>query len=285
MTSAVGYALGAMVLYGIGDFVFKLGSTGPYRTHHFVLAQSLASFTVILLYALVTGGLQPGWVALWGVAAGVFIFLGFNSFAHSLRHGNVSINAPIFRLNFIVTAMLSVLLLGERLTMVKIGGLALALLAVWLLLGAAGAQGAVDRHQLRRSLTLAVLATLALGTGNVLHKVGLGAGGVAATLLCAHSGTYLMLATTTAARSEGGLAIPSAVWPYALTGACVMMTAFVLMLQALARAEASVVVPIAQMGLVVSAPLGVAVLGEALTARKMAGVGAAVAALALLALA
>lgn len=285
MAAAVGYALGAMVLYGLGDFVFKMGSTGPYRTHHFVLAQSIASFTFILLFALVTQGLNPAWPALWGVAAGVFIFLGFNSFAHSLRHGNVSINAPIFRLNFIVTALLAALLLGERLTGVKLAGLALALLAVWLLLGAAGAQASVDRSELRRSLLLAVLATLALGTGNVLHKIGLGAGGVAATLLCAHSGTYLLLAALTAARSEGGLAIPSAVWPYALIGAFVMMTAFVLMLQALARAEASVVVPIAQMGLVVSAPLGVAVLGEAFTGRKVAGLAAALAALAMLALA
>jgi len=155
---------------------------------------------------------------------------------------------------------------------------------VWLLLGSVGPHVAADRRVVQRSLSLAVLATLALGTGNFLHKIGLGQGGVAATLLVAHSGMYLTLATLAAARSEGGLAIPRPVWPYALVGACMMMTAFVLMLQALARAEASVVVPIAQMGLVVSAPLGIAVLGESLTGRKVAGVGAAAAALALLAM-
>ena len=37
--------------------------------------------------------------SLLGFAAGVFMFIGFTAFAWSLRHGSISINGPIFRLN------------------------------------------------------------------------------------------------------------------------------------------------------------------------------------------
>jgi drug/metabolite transporter (DMT)-like permease len=49
------------------------------------------------------------------------------------------------------------------------------------------------------------------------------------------------------------------------------------------QTEASIAVPIAQMGFVVTALLGVAFLGEAFTWRKAAGIAVAVAALAFLA--
>jgi drug/metabolite transporter (DMT)-like permease len=56
--------------------------------------------------------------------------------------------------------------------------------------------------------------------------------------------------------------------------------AFAFMVDGMARAQASVVVPIAQMGFVVSALVGFAFLREPRTARKSAGLAAAVAALA-----
>jgi len=56
-----------------------------------------------------------------------------------------------------------------------------------------------------------------------------------------------------------------------------------LLFESLARGEASVLVPISQMGFVVTAVIGVAFLGEPLTARKSAGLAFAVGALACLA--
>jgi uncharacterized membrane protein len=55
------------------------------------------------------------------------------------------------------------------------------------------------------------------------------------------------------------------------------------MLHGLTEGPASVLVPIAQMGFIVTAALGVLVLHERMTARKGAGLAAALAALAALA--
>ena len=59
--------------------------------------------------------------------------------------------------------------------------------------------------------------------------------------------------------------------------------AFAFMVESMARGETSVAVPIAQMGFVVTALLGFLLLREPFTARKGAGIAAALAALASLA--
>ena len=284
MSAAIGYALAAMVLYGLSDFVFKRAATAPFETHQFMLVQSASFCTLTWLYGLATASLIAVPAVAWGAAADVFMFVGFNCFALSLQHGSVSANAPIFRLNFIITAALAIVLLGEPLSLEKLGGLALALVAIRWLVGAAGEAPGITAAAGRRSLTLVVIATVALGAGNFLHKVGLSHGGHPASLLAAHSSVFLTLATLVALRNDRGLVVPSAVWPYAIAGAATSMGAFVMLLSALALADASVVVPIAQMGLVVAAALGVLVLGEVFTPRKAAGMALAVAALGLLAM-
>ena len=63
-----------------------------------------------------------------------------------------------------------------------------------------------------------------------------------------------------------------------------LIVAFLFMLHGVALGPASVLVPIAQMGFVVPAALGMLVLREPMTARKAAGLVAALGALAALAL-
>ena len=65
--------------------------------------------------------------------------------------------------------------------------------------------------------------------------------------------------------------------------AVALALASVAMVESMARGEASIAVPIAQMGFVVTALLGFLFLREAFTARKGAGIAAALAALACLA--
>ena len=70
----------------------------------------------------------------------MFLFVAMYNFAASLQAGAVATNAPIFRLNFAITAALAILILGEKLTVMKAAALVCALLAVWLLLAEPGAK-------------------------------------------------------------------------------------------------------------------------------------------------
>jgi drug/metabolite transporter (DMT)-like permease len=288
MTSAIGFALAALVFNGLTDVAFKQAAAssmaGRFKMHHFIVAQSVLFFSATTLYGFLAGQLVWGPHVVTGILAGFFMFAGFNCFAWSLRHGSISVNAPIFRLNFLVTAALAIVLLGETATPLKLGGLAAALLAIWLLLGAGGSERGPLSAEGRRSLALALLATLCLGIGNTIHKVGLSMGGTPGMQLAVHSFVYLVLSTIVAAREPGGLAVPAAAWPVALAGALCGAGSFIMMMSGMQIADASVIVPIAQMGLVVSAAIGVVVLGERFTSRKLAGLVAALAALAALAM-
>lgn len=283
MTPGIEYALGAMLLFGIGDLVYKRGAAAGAQAHHFLMVQSWVFAPTVALYGLFTGSLKfSSAAALWGGLAGVFVLTGFYNFAHSLKSGSISINAPIFRLSFVITAALAVLLLGEPLTAYKIAGIALALVAVWLLLGAP-AGDAAGRRESRSSLVRVLIATAAVGIGNLVYKYGLRAGVTPASLIVAQAAVVVTLATAFVGAVDRRIRPSGAALRYAPRAAIVLAFAFAFMVESMARGEASVMVPIAQMGFVVAALLGFLFLREPFTARKGAGLLAALAALASLA--
>ena len=129
MPEPIVYAVMAMACYGFSDFIYKQAAAAGIRADHFLMAQAWIFCPAVIVYALASGTMAFTPAALWGSLAGGFYFVGFYFFIRSLAAGTVSTNATIFRLNFIVTVTLSIALLGERLTMMRVAGLALALAA------------------------------------------------------------------------------------------------------------------------------------------------------------
>lgn len=282
MNESIACALGALLLYGIADFVYKRGAAAGAPPHQFLMVQTWFFTSLAFLYGFVSGTLAFGAGTLWGAAAGVLVVVGYYNFAWSLRHGSVSTNATIFRLSFAVTVALAVLLLGETLTPAKLAGLALALVAVWLLLAAPDSAARADSER-RASLARVLVATLAVGVASFTYKLGLRAGAAPVSLVAAQGAVAVALATAFAARLDGGVRPSRAALTHAPVAAVLLVTAFILLAKGLQTGEVSVIVPIAQMGFVVTALLGFVLLREPFTPRKGAGLAAAVAALASLA--
>ena len=281
MTPGVAFALGALLCYGLGDLVYKRAAMAGVPSHQFMMVQTWFFLSLVTLYGIVTGTLVLDPVALWGALAAVFAFTGFYNFAQSLRTGSVSINAPIFRLSFTVTAALAVVLLHEPLTLAKVVGIGLALVAVWLLLG--GAEGGAPRKSAASSLLRVLIATLCVGVANLLYKYGLRAGSTPASLLVVQAIGAVTMSTSLAAFKDRGIRPVRQTWRLSITAALLLSSAFTLLLEGLARGEASVLVPIAQMGFVVTAAVGFLFLREPFTPRRGLGLIAAIAALASLA--
>ena len=282
MTPGYEYALVAMLLLGLVDLVYQRGAAAGVQAHHFLMVQAWCFTPAITLFGLVTGTLALETAMLWGMGAGLFVFVALYNFARSLKSGSVSIVAPIFRLSFTVTAVLAVLVLGEPLTAFKLAGLALALAAVWLLLGAE-ARSAPVAGVARAPLVQAVVAMAAMGVANFFYKVGALTGGSPATFIAGQAAAFLPLATGFAWWVDRGLRPTRAAWVHAGTAAALFLLALVLLFESLARGEASVLVPISQMEFVVTAVFGLVFLREPFTMRKSAGLAFAVAALACLA--
>jgi uncharacterized membrane protein len=281
MDQSIVYAIVAMVCYGVSDFIYKQAAAAGIRADHFLMAQGWLFCPLVIVYALATHMLVLDPAALWGSLAGVFVFIGFFWFIRSLATGSVSTNASIFRLNFIVTVLLAVIWLDEPLTPSKIAGLALALLATWLLLGVS-ADRAPDGAK-RRSLVLVALATLAFGTSNFFHTMGLRHGALPETLAVAQAALFMPLATVVVYVVDRKLRPPLVTFKYSAPAAIVLLGATISLLRSVAGGQASVLVPIAQMGFVVAALLGIFILRERVTVRKMIGLVTALAALAALA--
>ncbi len=275
MTPGLGFALGAMACFGAGDLIYKRGAAAGIPSGDFLMAQAWMFCPGVTLYAWLTGNLHPHLPAVWGGLAGLFLFVALYNFTQSLHGGAVSTNAPIFRLNFTLTAALAILILGEPLTGAKAIALGLALVAVWLLLAEAGA----ERGKINfASLAQVLLATVTMALTNLFYKIGLQHGAQPETMVATQAWMFSSLATI-AGIWRGGIRVPRRGWSYAGLAALALFGAFVLLMHALALGPASVLVPVAQMSFVITALAGIAMFGERLDPRK--GFGLAVAAVAL----
>jgi uncharacterized membrane protein len=283
MNQTIVYAIVAMVCYGVSDFIYKQAATVGIRADHFLMAQGWLFCPLVIVYALATQTLVLNAAALWGSLAGAFVFIGFFFFIRSLAAGSVSTNASIFRLNFIITVLLVVVWLGEPLTLSKIAGLVLALLATWLLVGVGASVERTPADARRRSLLLVAIATLAFGTSNFFHTVGLRHGAPPETLAVAQAALFMPLATVVVYVADRKLRPPPVTFKYSAPAAIVLLGATISLLRSVAGGQASVLVPIAQMGFVVTALLGIFVLREPVTVRKVIGLVTALTALAALA--
>ena len=283
MSGSLGFALGAMIFFGLGDLIYKRAATAGVKPHHFLMVQSWGFAASVALYGALTGTLRFVSGSLWGALAGCFMFTGFYNFAQSLHGGSISINAPVFRLSFVLTATLAIALLGEPLTAWKVAGVALALAAAWLLLGGRIERTKGQRRERASSLLRVVVATLAVGIGNFIYTLGLRAGATAASIILTQAFVVVSLATLFVGLSDGRIRPSGPVLVHAPRASLVLALAFVFMVEAMQRGQASVAVPIAQMGFVVTALLGFAFLRERFTARKGVGIACALAALASLA--
>jgi drug/metabolite transporter (DMT)-like permease len=269
-----------MLCFGVGDLIYKRAAAAGSPSRQFIMLQAWVFCPGVTLYAWLTGTLHPTSAALWGAGAGIFSMSAFYNFARSLQDGAVSTNAPIFRLNFIVTAALAILLLSEPLTLTKGAALLCALVAVWLLLAERG--GGRTRSTVA-SLMRVLIATILFGIANLLTKIGLQHGASPETMVSAQAWMFSSLATLFAFLPDRKFPVVGPTWRYSTPAAFVLVAAFVLLAHALARGPASVLVPVAQMSFVFTALLGAALFREPLDARKAAGLLIAAAALVLFA--
>jgi len=274
-------ALCAMLCFGLSDLVYKRAAGRGVAAHQLMMVQSWLYGPMVLAYGALTHTLHWNLAALWGVVAGIFAFTGFYNFAKSLAGGAISINAPIFRLSFTLTALLAVLLLGEPLGAFKLAGLACALIGVWLLMGSA--QGVALTPAMRRSIARVLVATGAVGIANLIYKVGLLQGASTSAMLVAQACVVIIMGTFNTLRIDGRVTFTREAGAHASVTAVLLTAAFTFLFEALARGEASRLVPVAQMSFLVTAIVGFFFLRESFSARKGAGLVFALAALACLA--
>lgn len=282
MLQTIGFAIIAMLAFGVNDVIFKRAARHGATAHHMMMVLSLTMLPTMALFGLATGTLIADRAALWGAVGGCFTYVAFYNFSRALQAGAVSVAVPVFRLFFVGTAVLSVLFLDEPLTILKVAGLLAAVLAVWLLL----AQGAAGRAEISREAFIRIIIAAVLGSAPFFFfKLGLVKGGTVAAVMVSQAITVSAIATFAVFAIERKVNAPKVALQHGIVFGLIQAFGFGILMYGMVRGEASILVPIAQLSFLVSAAVGMVAWKEQVTARKLAGIAAAVAAVVLLGMA
>lgn len=282
---AVLFALVSMAFAGINDVVFKRYALSTRARGTYLFGIGCVWLTINAAGAAALQGTGDGlrWNALGlgvGLVGGALLALSNLGFIESLARIPVSLGATIYRLNTIGVVLLSVLLLGESLGLLRGAGIVLGVLAV-LLLYERGHTAA--SHIAAAFVGLAVAAALLRAAFAVLAKWAVIEGADARVILTLAPLAWIAIGAAYAHQREGRFRITRQKAHYALaSGALIAVVAGGLMF-AIERGDASLVVPIANLSFAVSLLISVGLGMERLSLRKLAALGCA--ALALFALA
>lgn len=271
-------ALSSALVYGGADFCGGLASrrTGALAV---VALSQLAGLLALLLLLPLLGGAPTAVDLLWGAAAGLAGAVGLAVFYRALADGVMSVVAPLTAVCAAAVPVLLGIALGERLAAPAVAGTALALVAVALV----AAEGGLPSLETARKAGLlpALASGAAFGLFFVLLDQPRPTSGLWPLVGARLASVALVVVLARATRSP--LAPPRAVLPLAAVAGVLDMTANALFLLAAREGLLAVAGVLASLYPVSTVLLAQAVLHERLAAVQVAGLVAATAAVALIA--
>lgn len=287
---SVTLAVIALLIGAVADLLYRVAQQRGIEAPNFIFWQSTV-FT-----AIIWGVSAASWLAfgndgpidfihrstwLYGVPAGVFGYLGLTLFVASLRTGDASVNAPIFRLNFVITALGAIIILGESANPLKFGGILLAILAVLVLLNVT--RITAIRSDIR-SILFALTASVFFGFAGLISKAGLDTGDIGAVPMVLTQTIGFQQAAIITLLRRRNFSLTRTVIRFAPGIAVLQVTWAVLLFESLRIGDASISYPIVQMSFVITAILAVVFLREEMNWSKGGGLALAIIAVIILGL-
>ncbi len=260
--SPIAFAIASMALQSLADCVYKRGQVNGIVPETFLVFQSY-TFGLTALATTLVQGTFPAEPTAWkyGPVCGGLAFCAFYFFLKSLRLGQVSVNTMIFRMSFVLTALLAAAFLDESLTFPKIIGLLAAFTSVLCLtvlpnLIRKPTADAADILSRKIFLRLPLLAFLCLGLLSFIYKLAALEKIPSSGLIFIQFTFFSPLAMIYAAfRRKFYHHLPSI--KHGLTAGVLLSSASILLVSALERGEAGIMVPINQMSFGLTALLAV----------------------------
>ncbi len=263
------FALLAMSFYGVTDFTYGRATRNGVTPGTMTCSQSAIVTPLTGVWAWWEGTYVWSKPALLGIAAGVFVFIGLWAFMKSLKLGETSVSTPIYRISFVITALIAILFLGEPMTLRKGIGFLLAGASIFLI--SSFRFGETDLHGRGKSILWAVTAMCSVGLLNIVYKLGVANGVSPVMMLHSQAVFFISIAFLYARLTQGGPRFSRVGWAHASVTALSFTGGIVAFLTALQSGEASVVTPIVQLSFAVSVLMATWWLDERFTARKLAG--------------
>ena len=284
MVNAVIFALLSLCFAGLNDVVFKRYSAKDRSRGMLVFGIGLVWLMLQTLLLLGKGEVPrvDSTTLVFGAMAGVILATSNILLIESLTHIEVSLGSTIYRLNTVGVALLSVLFLQEDFRPAKAAGICIGVLAVLLL--AHRSRHAASLGNQKIFIGMVILASLLRSIYGVLSKAGLIRGADAETMLLLAAGAWILGGAFYALIREGRFRVTGKKAAYALLSGLLVFLIVNFLIAAVARGEASVVIPIANLSFVAAMLISMALGMERLSVRKVVAIVCAVVAIALLSL-
>ena len=280
---AILFAIASLMLAGLNEIVFKRYST-KVRSRGMMISGVGLVWTLLLLVDVGLRGESIDFTRtglVYGLGAGLTVALANILLLESLQHLEVSLGSTIYRLNTIAVVILSILFLGESMSLLKLAGISCGVIAVLLLYRQQ--QSVFGHHDgLRRGLMLVSSGALCRAVYGVLSKAGLQQGVDMDLLLLIAALCWIASGFAYARLVEHRYAITRSKIAYSLLSGCLVYGIVRTLLSALALGQASVVITIANLSFLMALAVALMLKMERLNPRKLLAMGFAVSAIALL---
>ncbi|MCJ7558375.1 MAG: EamA family transporter [Gammaproteobacteria bacterium] len=273
ISSTVFFALLSMICAGGNDVVFKRYAAKSRSRGAYVFGIGLVWASLQIVYAIITGaGFDASGTSLsYGVAAGVLLTISNLLLLESLTHIDASLGSTIYRLNTVGVVLLSIWVLDESLGWMKGLGVAMAIGAVFLLYHPSG-KGEATGKQFVLFFALAIFASACRAVYGVVTKVGLNDGASTQSMLVVAAICWIIGGAMYALIREKRLRITGKKAIYSLLSGVLVFLIVNFLILAIEKGQASIAIPIANMGFIVALTLSVGLGMEIFTRRKLLAV-------------
>jgi uncharacterized membrane protein len=269
-------ALLSMFLVGIADFVYSRAVRKGVSRATMICSQGAIFFPTVTIWTIIEGSYDWTPYAFLGSIAGLLIFFGTYAFMKSVHLGEASVSTPIYRISFVITAIVAICFLNEPMTYRKGLGFLFAVASILFLSEFPLSIKAIPKDR-AASILWAIAAMISLGILNVVYKIGVSHGVAPSMLLHSQAIFFNIAVYIYAFYTQGGPRFSRTGWAHASITATTLSTGLIALLAAFREGEISVVTPIAQLSFVVSALMATFWLREKFTIRKTAGIFLAIA--------
>jgi len=279
---AVLFALLSLVFGGLNEIVFKRYSAKE-RSRGMVISGVGVVWSLLLyLDTSFRGDDIVFTVDTWayGLVAGIVVALANILLLEALRHMEVSLGSTIYRLNTIVVVILSVVFLGESISLLKLAGVSCGVVAVLLLYQHHHVSG--KGNTLRLGLGLVITGAVLRAIYSVVTKAGLSESANADALMLIAALSWIVSGFCYAFFIEHRYAITKVKMAYSIVSGCLVYAIVKTLVTALSYGEASVVVSIANLSFLTALIIALILKMERLSIRKLMAMGFAVTAITLL---
>ncbi len=273
LAPGIEYALLSMLFAGINDVVFKKYAAKDRSRGMYILGVGLTWAVLQILYSAFAGiafGFDIPTIQ-YGLLAGILLAAANISLIEGLTHIDVSLGSTVYRLNTIGVVVLSIVFLGESIGLEKLFGISFGIIAVFLLYKSNGSK--TSGQIIKSFFWLVVLASLLRAAYGVVSKIGLLASADKNTIILLAALCWVVGGAFYAKYIENRFTVTRKKVIYSIASGIFVFCIVNFLILGLKQAQASIVVPIANMGFVIALLISVLMGAEKMDFKKLVALG------------